>query len=336
MARQLTAPARWVSPNGDWDWIAGRLGPFGGGSITSVVPAGFGAYARILHPVEEPEADGRLVRWSDVARWAGTTLRPDAQFHSIAFPRVRPEAPAPWRSQGPARGRLARPDADALARLLREHTSTPEDCCFGLWDGYGFGGMLLAAPGAVPEPLPDPIPAAVREGPRLHLPERDYLCYVGPVEAISATRGLGRYQTANLAWPRDRAWFVASEIDLPWTYVAGSAALIDALLAEVHLEALPAVPTDPVVRVEPWVVDLVGRAAVELKEAGHVAIETTMGTVEAWLEHSRRGRSAAIRIESVCDDGTHGSHWMALREHQDPDVIRSVLEDAVVGLVEGS
>ncbi|WP_040793764.1 hypothetical protein [Nocardia paucivorans] len=29
-------------------------------------------------------------------------------------------------------------------------------------------------------------------------------------------------------WPADRAWFVATEIDLPWTGVAGGVELIDA------------------------------------------------------------------------------------------------------------
>jgi len=32
-------------------------------------------------------------------------------------------------------------------------------------------------------------------------------------------------------WPTDRAWFVASEIDDPWTYIAGPAALLDAVRA---------------------------------------------------------------------------------------------------------
>ncbi|MDA8061238.1 MAG: hypothetical protein M0T80_02200, partial [Actinomycetota bacterium] len=111
---ELRAPARWSTPTEECDWIAKRLGPFAT-SVTSVVPAGFSAYARILHPAEEPTTGDRLVRWSEVARWSGVELRPDAQFHTIALPEVRPEAPAPWQSQGPAHGRLYLPDAEVLA-----------------------------------------------------------------------------------------------------------------------------------------------------------------------------------------------------------------------------
>lgn len=333
MERRLGSPVAWARPGRDWDWIAGRLGPFGG-SVSSVVPVGFAAYARILHPAEEPGVEGRLVRWSDVARWAGVALQPDAQFHTIALPAVRPAAPPPWRGQGPTPGRLYPPDADVLAAVLRRHTSTPEECRFGLWDGYG-PGVMLAAPGSSPEPVPDPIPADVREGPRLHLPARDYVCFSGPVEAITAPIGLGLDRTANLAWPRDRAWFVASEIDLPWTYVAGSVALVEAVLAEPRIEALPTSAADPVARVEAWVAQLVERAVVELLQTDHVVIDTSMGTVRAWLERPSRVRSGAIRIEHVRDDGSHGSSFG--RVHMSEDLQRVVggyLETAVVGLVE--
>jgi hypothetical protein len=44
----------------------------------------------------------------------------------------------------------------------------------------------------------------------------------------------------NVWWPEDRAWCAASGIDLMSTYVGGSASCIAALLADDHLEALPA------------------------------------------------------------------------------------------------
>ncbi|MDX6646615.1 MAG: hypothetical protein QOK40_2342, partial [Miltoncostaeaceae bacterium] len=79
--------------------------------------------------------------------------------------------------------------------------------------------------------------------PRLELPGRGYLVLRGPVDGareVCAERlpPLGRPQVANLWWPDDRAWVVASEIDLDSTYMAGSRALIDAILAEPALEAL--------------------------------------------------------------------------------------------------
>ena len=50
-------------------------------------------------------------------------------------------------------------------------------------------------------------------------------------------------QSANLWWPADRAWFVATDIDLMTTYVGGSAACIAAALAAEGLETAQ-VPSD--------------------------------------------------------------------------------------------
>ena len=45
------------------DWITPRLTPWKDGRpITIVVSAGFGAYARVLHPVQIPGNEDRLVR----------------------------------------------------------------------------------------------------------------------------------------------------------------------------------------------------------------------------------------------------------------------------------
>ncbi len=333
---ELRAPATWTTPTEAWDWIAGRVGPFAN-SVTSVVPAGFSAYARILHPAEEPATGHRLVRWSEVARWSGVALRPDAQFHTVALPEVHPKAPAPWRSQGPAHGRLFLPDAEVLAEILRHHTTTPEECYFGLWDGYGFVGVPVVPVGSPPAgQLPDPVPPAARQGQRLHLPERDYLCYSGPVESITAPSGLRRDQTASLAWPADRAWFVASEIDLPWTYVGGTAALIDALCSDQRLEVLPASPTDPLSRIEERIDHLVEQSTAELTGSGHVLIDTSAGSVEAWLERPTRWRAGVIRTEQIQYNGVRGSSTTPL--HRSEDLYRAArfaLVLAVLGLVEG-
>ena len=54
------------------EWIAPRLGPFGG-QVGSVVPHGFQAYARVLHPPEE--LDGRPTTWAAGARPPGSVMR---------------------------------------------------------------------------------------------------------------------------------------------------------------------------------------------------------------------------------------------------------------------
>ncbi|MGW4093594.1 hypothetical protein [Nocardia sp. NPDC004750] len=45
----------------------------------------------------------------------------------------------------------------------------------------------------------------------------------------------------NLIWPADPAWFVAT--DLPWTGIAGSAALIEALRDDAEPDVEETVPS---------------------------------------------------------------------------------------------
>jgi hypothetical protein len=51
-------------------------------------------------------------------------------------------------------------------------------------------------------------------------------------------------QSPNLLWPVDPSWCVATEIDFDSTLVGGSARLIEAVLADPRLEALPVRPDD--------------------------------------------------------------------------------------------
>ena len=210
-----------------------------------MVPGGFEAYARVLHPAEEPGTGDRLVRWAEVAAWSGQPLRPEAQFHSIALPPVRPSGAAPWASQGPRQGSLYPPDAEVLASLARNWTATPDRCWFCVWGGYGWSAVMLTSAGQPAQPVPDPLPAEVRSGPRVRLPDREYLLYTGPAEEVTAPARLGdglpgEDQTANLWWPDDQAWCVASEIDLGWSYLGGPAGLIEQVLADPRIETLPA------------------------------------------------------------------------------------------------
>jgi len=333
----LRPPARWSSAIEEAHWIAERLGPFAE-RVTSVVPGGFDAYGRILHPAEEPGFGKRLVRWREVATWSGVALRPDAQFHTVALPAAtQTETPPPWRGQGPQQGRLYLPDAEVIAEVLRGCTSTPEQCFFGLWAGYGFGGTPFVSEGSPPAvPLPDPIPDAVRTGPLVELPHREYLLYEGPVEAITATASLGHGQTANLAWPADHVWCLASEIDLAWTYVGGSELLVERLLAEERIEALPAGADDPLTQIEPFVAGLVERGVEELLASGHSVIATSMGTVEAWLERPTRFRPGALRVRSErFDAGSGGSGGPVHRSEDLRKAATFRLTQGVVGLVEG-
>jgi hypothetical protein len=93
-------------------------------------------------------------------------------------------------------------------------------------------------PGSFIQPPGKPEREVLPKSPRVRLPGRDYLLFTGSAEAQGWEHG------PNPWWPNDRAWCVASEIDLPYSYVGGTTELIAKILNAPALEALPASLTD--------------------------------------------------------------------------------------------
>jgi hypothetical protein len=291
------------------DWVRERLSSFGSHIVSSVVPGGFEAYARVLHPAEEPGPGDRLVRWAEVAAWSGLPLRPDSQFHSIALPPHRPLGPAPWSSQGPAEGQMYLPDIDALAAVVCDWTETPANCWFCLWRGWGDleYGTLSSQP--------------------VELPHRDYVLLTGPVDAAGET--VRRYgHSAALWWPDDRSWCVATEIDLPWTYVGGTRDLIDAILTDKRIEALPASAEDSLTHVEDWVARWVDQAVVELLDRNETTISTSRGTVNAQF------RQGELIITAIGDNGVTSEFREGFSRPENVD-LEWRLTSSLIGLVGG-
>lgn len=229
-------------------WIADRIGPFGSG-VTSLVPAGFAAYARILHPARS--ASEEPVTWAAVAEWSGGTVHPLVQFTAMARPRTpAPERPRPWDTE-PDTGELPAALRAALYEALGARTGTRQRCWFCLWDGWTYASPAVPA---IRSRAPDrvaAIPAAAARGPRLRLPQREYLLFQGPLDTsweIGYLVGEDRFiaHSPNLFWPDDRAWCVATDVDLDSTYVGGPRALVADLIADPMLEALPVEPADPI------------------------------------------------------------------------------------------
>lgn len=272
------------------DWIRERLTSPESCVVTSIVPSGFEAYARILHPAQVPRDGVGLVRWSDVSRWSGVSMHSRIQWHDVALPQTAPLTEAPWRGQGPRQGGLFLPDAEALIEDLTPHTRTAETCYFCLWIGYFGGGTPFVRLGDPPVKGPEPA-----QPPRLvELPWREYGLFEGLLAqgaSIEMENGLGP-QTSNLWWPADHSWCVASEIDLPWTYVGGSCPLIERVLADERIEGFEVAPNDPsCTKVEGWLLDLIERATDEVIETGAVNLTLALGTVEVnWQPSGRRGR----------------------------------------------
>jgi hypothetical protein len=226
-------------------WIAPALRDGFGGYTKQQVPQIYEAYARILHPAWDDE--GNEVTWAEVARRLGKRADREMQWHAIVgsydffnFTDSR------WSGGDPHTGELAEDKLDQLCLILARHTATPESAFFGM-------STITAG---VAEEWPD--------APQLEQPSREWVVLKGPLKAVdqialSSRRGFsfgfvvysdGRREAAsgdempesfdrevpNLIWPEDRAWFVASEVDLDSTLVGGSRALIDALLAAPDLE----------------------------------------------------------------------------------------------------
>lgn len=175
-------------------------------------PSGFEKYGRILHPLPE----------------GADEHDPDELVN--------------------VEGHLDDSHLERLLALLARHTDTPDDCLFGLWDGFGdlhgspAVGFLHTGAGRKSD-VPPAFPAEFLNGPRVEIPNRSYLLFRGPLGeagrcgAADLAPGHPRsINSPNLMWPVDRAWFVASEIDVPWTGVAGSAELFDELMADPVLD----------------------------------------------------------------------------------------------------
>jgi hypothetical protein len=213
-------------------WIAPRLGgEFG--AVGRTVPRGYGAYARICHPTAD--RDGWPTKWSEVAAATGRRAHPLMQWHSLVGSSDPVNiAGSIWPGPNPQRGNLEPDVLIALCELLGVHTATPEDCCFCLWEGYGWldGGP---APAFTAEEL---------SRPRLELPHRSYLLLTGALAAASQTIWPPLRQSPNLFWPVDRTWCAATELDFDSTLVAGTAELIDAILKSPSFDAWRVQPDD--------------------------------------------------------------------------------------------
>lgn len=291
------------------DWIGGRLSPFDSCVVTSVVPSGFAAYTRVLHPLDPPARGQQPVRWVDVASWSGIELVPGIDFPDIALPEHEPSGVEPWPGHVPQVGTLHPADADALAAVLARHTSTPERCWFCTWEGWGS--------------------VFFDDGPRVELPGRNYALFVGPLAALPSLMDAQDDHSPHLWWPDDRAWCVATEIDLAWTYVGGPAALISDVLVNPRLEAQPASPDDNYQR-RPleWLAPAIEDAATELLDSGTATLHTWRGTVHAQLERPHGQTDGDLRIQRRPSNGFAGSRWSRITEH-DPVRLRHNLTTAL-------
>lgn len=317
-------------------WIRGRLSAPEEQVVTSIIPAGFEAYARVLHPPQLPEGQYPLVRWRDVSRWSGTAMHEHVQWHEIALPETTPSAQAPWRSQGPRQGAPFDEDMKVLVEHLAATTSTPASCYFCVWVGHLGPAARYTSSGRPSEQIPAP-PHPSR---LVQLPWREYAMYEGPLSSATSFADVSHWPgpTANLWWPEDHSWCVASEIDLQWTYVAGSNDLIERILADERIEALRASLDDPsALVIGGWLAELIDGTTEEVLSNGSAQLSLSLGTVEITWRKSSLLKHGMIHSTTTMANGSASSETpIRTRDHSHlVRQVRSAVQRAVFDLVGG-
>ncbi len=212
--------------------------------------------------------------WRHVAADHGTELHAGAQWADLARVDAEGRSVSPrdpdLEYDPPGIGVLAQSAMSRLAEVLLRHTATPRDLVLGLWPGFGWmdGGSAVFGPGvveatggrhsslAMPPAFGPRTTRALRRGSALlHVAGiREYLLVADDGSRLRrpewtraghpalSTGQDSEYQSPNLAWPRDRAWALATEIDVDSTLVAGSVDLVRAICTHPDLEAVAVRP----------------------------------------------------------------------------------------------
>jgi len=216
-------------------------------TVRSLVPDVFEAYCRLLHPARGYEIadDGSIenegpVSWATVAAHNGRMLHPEAQFEAIVGlakygknQSVYDHGQLPVWNASPSEGELDLTEARELSSILERHTHS-ETWFFAHWEGYGD----LDIDRTITTRFGYPWPQA----------GRDHLLFAGPASALFESLAPDGYRSPNLWWPEDRAWIVATDIDLDSTYIGASNACADELVSAEGLEVLRIEPTHGITR----------------------------------------------------------------------------------------
>lgn len=215
---ELVAPDHPLSPEPDprvARWWSDELDrprslppPIGG-----LVPRSLPAACRVLHPWRTPH--GEPVRWSTVAEELGVGDRVELAERCIAgwFGSEGRFDAGDYRD--PPIGRLDQHTAEALVSTLAPATTTPAEVFFAVWTGWG-----------------DIPPQQFPQAARVTTPRREHFLLRGPLEGALESIAAGRRRDQPVPgswWPADRAWFLATGIDYPWTFVAGDESLVEQL-----------------------------------------------------------------------------------------------------------
>lgn len=236
------------------DWVLARLKPWDpeGVRLHSFAPSGFEAYARIFHPAGyRPGFAGAIdpdvgVRWKTLGAEREIALSPDVAFCEVSG--IGPEEQDRLSEIAPSDGHLPPATCEALGRVLRPHTTTPDICWFCLWEGNGAfwstAHSALYEEGASASEieryraLGQAQDEFLEAMPRVEAHARSYFLCRGPLAAACLFEPDGWYLSANLWWPDDRSWIVVTEVDGYSSYLGGAQVAVADVLDSPDIEAI--------------------------------------------------------------------------------------------------
>lgn len=163
-----------------------------------------------------PDPRQFAVSWKAVAEANGRVAHPAMEWGSLVGSWQIQSQPGLW-DRPPDTGRLPVHVTKELCRILKQ-SSRSDRVMYALWNGYA--GMQI------------------ENAEMIELPHRPMYLITGSIDDATEPFGIpGR--TANLWWPSDRRWCVATDIDLMATYVGGSANCVQTIINSDELEAMP-------------------------------------------------------------------------------------------------
>lgn len=215
-------------------WLVESLSKAGfAESVASLVPGGYAAYARIFHPAYRLHAGVRRpVRWTALAAQSGRVAHPLMQFDNIVAPNSGGKESTGL--EFPDEGSLPTELAIPLTEVLESYTGSAP-VYYAVWVGFGC------------------LDRVVRSSATFDIPGRRMYLMNAPLEAMKSSLCAKAtnvstvfHQSANLVWSANRAWCLASEIDLNSSYLGGSRELIRSVLNQPDLEVLNVTAEDEI------------------------------------------------------------------------------------------
>ncbi|GAB2713359.1 hypothetical protein GCM10027038_09300 [Arthrobacter bambusae] len=218
-----------------------QAGLDGSARVKGIVPAGFESYLRILHkahgtsvpgPGTEPEPQ---VTWTEVASSRGLKLEPGTIWADLSGVYGEPSVVSGVGTVfPPEEGRLDSRGFSALADVLV--ASTAGGFLAAFWTGW--------------EPLQEDRSSgqAIRKGQTVSIQGNQYLLYNFTSSDLAEAGFMARPQfgwtagngiTPSYLWPRDETWFLATNLDLDSSILAGPSHLVAKVEALPVLESIP-------------------------------------------------------------------------------------------------